>query len=124
MHCYWNFKDSHWCDCLNIYQMHRIESLMFKIVARWESTLNNITRTAEANRQSAKWVIAAAHLNQCAIYQRYAEHMQRLANEHPPEMVHPASIEDMICRTFQFEQGWLWDSPYNVEQINATQTQC
>ncbi len=47
--------------------------------------------------------------------------MQKLADDHPPEVICPASIEDMIRRTFQFEQGPLWDSPYNIRQINATQ---
>ncbi len=121
MSCYWNFQDSRWCDHLNIYQMHHLESLMFEIVERWESTLANITRMAEVNGQSAKWVIAAAHLNQRAIYQCYAEHMQKLADEHPPETIHPARNEDTICRTFQFNQGPLWDLPYNIEQINAAQ---
>ncbi len=62
--CFWNFQDSCWCDHLNIYQTHHIESLMFEIVARCESTLDNIEQMAAANGQSAKWVIAAAHLNQ------------------------------------------------------------
>ncbi len=75
----------------------------------------------EENGCSAKWVIAAARLNQHAIYQHYAKNMQRLADKHPPENVHPASIEDTIRRTFQFEQGSLWDTPHNIAQINAAQ---
>ncbi len=77
---------------------------------------------AEENRCSAKWVIAATRTNQCTIYQHYAEHMQKLANEHPPEEVHPAGLKDTIRQTFQFEQGLkLWDSPYNIQQINSAQ---
>ncbi len=44
--CFWNFQDARWCDHLNIYQTHQIESLMFEIVARWESTLDNIEQMA------------------------------------------------------------------------------
>ncbi len=47
--------------------------------------------------------------------------MQMLADEHLPERVCLASIEDTIHQTFQFEQGLLWDSPYNIEQINFAQ---
>ncbi len=94
---------------------------MFKIIERWKSTLADILRMAKQNRRSAKWVIAAAHINQRAIYQRYAEHMQKLADEHPLEKVHPASIKDTIRQTFQFEQELLWDSPYNIQQINSAQ---
>ncbi len=42
MRCYWNFQDSRWCNRLNIYQIHCIESLMIKIAERWESTLADI----------------------------------------------------------------------------------
>ncbi len=34
MHCYWNFQTTRWCDRLNIYQTHRLESLMFEVVVR------------------------------------------------------------------------------------------
>ncbi len=45
--------------------------------------------------------------------------MQRLADEIPQDKICPANIEDMICRTFQFDQGQLWDTPHNIKQINA-----
>ncbi len=124
MCCFWNFQFSRWCDHLNIYQMHHIKSLMFEVTERWESTLADILQTAEENGHLAKWVVAATCINQHAIWQCYAEHMQMLADEHPPERVCPASIEDTICQTFQFEQGLLWDSPYNIEQINFAQDSC
>ncbi len=97
---------------------------MFEVTERWDSSLTDILQRAKENGHSAKWVIAAACINQHAIWQCHTEHMQTLADEHPPERVHPASIEDTICRTFQFEQGPLWDSPYNIEQINFTQNSC
>ncbi len=58
--CFFNFQDACWCDRLNILQTHRIESLMFEIVARWDSTLENIEQMAQANSQLAKWVVSAA----------------------------------------------------------------
>ncbi len=67
--CFWNFQTGHWSDRLNIPQTHRIESLMFEVVDRWESTLADILWMAEENGCSAKWVVAAARLNQHAIYQ-------------------------------------------------------
>ncbi len=85
MCCFWNFQTGHWCDRLNIYQMHRIESLMFEVINRWESTLTDILWMTEENGCSAKWVVAATRVNQRAIYQCYDEHMQTLANEHPLE---------------------------------------
>ncbi len=97
MHCFWNFQFSRWCDHLNIYQMHCIESLMFEVTERWESTLTNILQRAEDNGCSAKWVNNATRINQCAIWQCYAEHMQKLADELPQEQIQPASIEDTIC---------------------------
>ncbi len=121
IHCYFNFKKARWCNCLNILQTHRIESLMFEIVAQWDSTLENIEQTAQANNQSAKWVMSAARLNQHAIYQCYAMHMQKLADEILQDRIRPASIKDTIRRTFQFDNGPLWDSPHNIQQINATQ---
>ncbi len=81
---------------------------MFEIVARWDSSLVNIEQMARANNQLAKWVMGAARLNQRAINQRYAAHMQRLADEVLQDKICPASIEDMIHRTFQFNEGLLW----------------
>ncbi len=40
--------------------------------------------------------MAAARLNRHAIYQRYAMHMQKLADEMLQDKVRLASIEDMI----------------------------
>ncbi len=111
--CYFNFKKMCWCDCLNIYQTHRIKALIFEIAARWDPALESIEQAARANNQSAKWVVGTAQLNQCTIYQHYAMHMQ--------DLLHPASIEDMIHWTFGFEDGPLFDSPGNIQQINAIQ---
>ncbi len=47
--------------------------------------------------------------------------MQKLADEIPQDRICPASIEDTIHWTFQFDNGPLWDSPHNIQQINATQ---
>ncbi len=91
MCCYWNFQFSRWCDCLNIYQMHRFESLMFEVTVRWESTLTNLLRRAADSGCSAKWVVAATHINE-----HYAEHMQKLVDELLQEKIQPAIIEDMI----------------------------
>ncbi len=44
--CYFNFQKTCWCNRLNVFQTKRIESLMFEIVAQWESTLDNIEQTA------------------------------------------------------------------------------
>ncbi len=112
--CYFNFKKVCWCDHLNIIQTNRIESLMFEIIARWESTLNNIEQMAQASNLSAKWVMGAARLNRHAIYQRYTTHMQGLADKLPSDQIHPASIEDTIRWTFGFNDGQLFDTPNNI----------
>ncbi len=39
----------------------------------------------------------------------------------PEDQVHPASIKDMIRRTFGFEDGSLFDSPGNIRCITAVQ---
>ncbi len=44
--CFFNFEKSCWCNHLNILQTHRIKSLMFEIIARWDSTLDNIEQMA------------------------------------------------------------------------------
>ncbi len=73
------------------------------------------------NHQTAKYVVAAARLNQHAIFQCYASHMQDLADRMPKDQVHPADIENTIHQTFAFEEGPLWDSPGNIQHINAIQ---
>ncbi len=65
--------------------------------------------------------MAAAWLNQCAIYQRYALHMQKLVDEMPQDKVHPASIEGTIRQTFGFEDGQLFNTPNNIQRTNAIQ---
>ncbi len=88
---------------------------MFKIVTRWESTLENLEQMALANHQSAKWIVGAARLNRRAIYQRYTMHMQTLADKLPQDQLHPASIKDKIHRTFGFDDGPLIDTLNNVQ---------
>ncbi len=58
--------------------------------------------------------MSAARLNQHAIYQRYAMHMQKLADEMPQDKICPASIEDTIRWTFGFDDGQLFDTPNNI----------
>ncbi len=117
--CYFAFKKMCWSSHLDINITHRIESLMFKIIARWEPALENIEQAAQANGQMAKCVVAAARLNRRTIYQRYASHMQDLADRMAEELIQPANIENTICRTFGFEEGPRWDSPGNIQCINA-----
>ncbi len=69
----------------------------------------------------AKYVVAATRLNQCAIYQRYASHMQDLADRMIEDLIQLANIESTICRIFSFEEGPLWNSPGNIRCINAVQ---
>ncbi len=47
--------------------------------------------------------------------------MQKLAGELLQEKNRPASIEDTIHWTFQFDDGPLWDSLHNIRLINAAQ---
>ncbi len=94
---------------------------MFEIIACWESTLNNIEQTARVSNQSPKWVVGAARLNRHAIYQHYAMHMQGLADKLPSDQIRLASIEDMIRRTFGFNDGQLFDTPSNIQRIDAVQ---
>ncbi len=65
--------------------------------------------------------MSAARLNQHAIFQHYTTHMQELADEIPQDKICLASIKDTIHLTFQFDNGPLWDSLLNIQQINATQ---
>ncbi len=65
--------------------------------------------------------MAAARLNWHAISQRYAVHMQELANKVSDTQLRPANIEDTIRQVFGFEEGPLWDSPANIRRINAIQ---
>ncbi len=76
---------------------------------------------ASANNQLAKWVMSAAQLNQHTIYQHYTVHMQKLADEVLQDKLRPASIEDTIRQTFQFDNGPLFDTPNNIQRINAIQ---
>ncbi len=87
---------------------------MFEIAAHWETALENIEQAAQANNQMAKYIVATAQLNQHAIYQHYASHMQDLADRLPEDQICPANIENTICWTFGFEEGLLWDSPGNI----------
>ncbi len=112
--CYFNFKKVCWCDRLNVFQTKRLKSLMFEIVARWESTLENIEQMVLASNQLAKWIVGAARLNWHAIYQRYATHMQNLADRLPQDQLHPASIEGTIYQTFGFNDGPLLNTLSNV----------
>ncbi len=48
--CYFAFKKMCWSSHLDISITHRIESLMFEIVARWEAALENIEQAAKANK--------------------------------------------------------------------------
>ncbi len=114
VHCYFAFKKVCWSNRLDIFQSHRIEALMCGIVAQWETALENIEQAAQANNQSAKYIVAAAQLNRHAIYQHYASHMQDLADRMPEDQVRQADIEGMIRRTFGFEDGPLSDSPGNI----------
>ncbi len=94
---------------------------MFDIIARWEHALEDIERAAPANGRTAMSVVAAARLNRRAIYQRYALHMQDLADRMADNLIQLANIEDTIHRVFGFEEGPLWDSPGNIRCINAVQ---
>ncbi len=73
------------------------------------------------NNQTAKYVVATAQLNQHAIYQRYAMHMQDLADRVLHDMIRLTDIEGTIHRTFGFEDSLLYDSPGNIRRINAVQ---
>ncbi len=69
---------------------------MFEIIGRWESTLEGIERAAQSLNRMAKYVMAAAHLNKWAIFQRYASHMQDLADRVAEEQIRLASIKTTI----------------------------
>ncbi len=112
--CYFTFRKQCWSSRLDINVTRRIESLMFEIIGRWETTLEGIERAAQSLNRMAKYVMATAHLNKRAIFQRYASHMQDLADRVAEERIRPASIETTIRRTFGFEEGPLWDSPGNI----------
>ncbi len=111
---------------MNLHQKHCIKLLMFDITQHWESALQGIWRRAadDGCGHSGKWVVAAARINQRAIWQRYAEHFQVLADTMPLEHFRPASIKDTIRQTFKFEQDPLWDSPHNVRCTNFIQDNC
>ncbi|MCP4596425.1 hypothetical protein, partial [Neptuniibacter sp.] len=68
--------------------------MMYEVHARWEPALENIERLAQESDRMAKYVVAAARLNRRAIYQRYASHMQELADHLPDDQIQPANIED------------------------------
>ncbi len=85
--CYFAFKKMRWSGRLDINITRRIESLMFDIIARWEHALEDIERAAQVNGRTAKYVVAATRLNRCAIYQRYASHMQDLADQMPDDLI-------------------------------------
>ncbi len=76
---------------------------------------------AHENDRTAKYVAVAARLNRRAIFQRYATHMQELADKMKEDLIQPADIEDTIHRVFGFEDGPLWDSPNNIRRLNAVQ---
>ncbi len=65
--------------------------------------------------------MAAARLNQHAIYQRYTTHMHKLADKMPQDKVRLASIKGTIRRTFGFKDGQLVDTLNNIQRINAVQ---
>ncbi|MCP4595003.1 hypothetical protein, partial [Neptuniibacter sp.] len=116
--CYFAFRKMRWSSRLDIDMTHRIESMMFEIYAQWEPALRGIERVAHENDRTAKYVVAAARLNQRAIFQCYATHMQDLADKIQDEnWIQPADIEDTIRRVFGFEDGPLWDSPNNIRCI-------
>ncbi len=58
--CYFAFKKMRWSGRLDVDFTHRIESLMFEIIAHWEPALEDIERVAQVNGRMAKYVVAAA----------------------------------------------------------------